>query len=134
MRTIIVAALLALMATPLFAQEKPLTAHLSAAGWCAVKTGSNDKADTSTDKKAAKPGCDIGMAASLYEWRRLAAVAAIGTDTVGLGGAWIAQQGGEGRPTIAVSFGVVAPYDMTGISVSDWAIAVGATFGIKGKN
>ena len=96
------------------------SAELVAAGWCVARSHSQD---------ASGPGCDAGLGVSLQRWGRVAIVAAVGAHTAGTGLAWLAGYA-AGKP-IAISIGVVAPYDAHGIDLHGRGIAVGATFGFK---
>lgn len=113
--------LMAAVSCPLWADEDSKQSPLVVAGWCAVH---GDKRD------ADAPGCDIGMGLLLWHSKRapqLGMAAAVGTETVGAGMTWaIADSGGH---PMAVSLGVIAPYDKLGIDVGRWAVALGATFG-----
>jgi hypothetical protein len=125
----LLAIVLLLVAGPALAQEEPPDAvdsdavgesepadsRLAAAGWCAVRTSS------APDEGA--PGCDVGMAAALWTWRRTALVAVVGGETVGVGVAWVVHTG----PTVAVAAGVIAPFDDGGVNGSSLAPALGVT-------
>lgn len=90
---------------------------LTASAWCAVR----ERGDLAEHE----PGCDQGLAASLYRRGRLALVGASGTETVGLGAAWVVWSG-DG-PVVAVAVGAVAPYDGEGVYPREWAPALGVT-------
>lgn len=105
------------------AEEKtapPESTHpaLTASAWCALRDRDEPAAEL-------EPGCDAGLAAAFYRHGRLALVGAIGTETVGLGAAWVVWSG-DG-PTVAVAGGVIAPYDGEGVYPREWAPALGVT-------
>lgn len=123
MRAALAAGLLVLLAVPAYAQEppEPEAPRIVAAAWCPVRSEDEPEEDD--------PGCDVGVGAALLRHGRAALVGAIGTETVGLGGAWVAHSGEQ--LTVAVAVGVVAPYDGDGLRADRASLAVGATFGIS---
>lgn len=74
-------------------------------------------------------GCDAGVAAALigkdFKQGRLSLVGALGTKTLGIGGAWTFGHVG-GRP-LSLALGFVAPYDADGIYTDRRAVVLGAT-------
>jgi hypothetical protein len=126
-RYVKLAILLLAFATPALADGEPAAAPSPyiAAAWCEVY---NDERPVDNDVAV---GCDVGVGVALYRYDRLAAVAAIGTKTIGVGLAWVVPN--VERP-IAISLGAIAPYDKRGVDVGGWAIAVGATFGFGGRD
>ena len=144
---------LALLATlPARAQEAPRSAAeeartreaypVAAAAWCAVRSENEEPAaleaepDPAADPAAADdpgaPGCDIGIGAAVYRWRRASLVAVLGAETVGAGIAWTAYRPERG-PILAFALGVVARYDSRGIDGSEFYPAVGATLSFTGR-
>lgn len=117
--------ILSLLSCPAQAQEPPDPSPIAAAGWCALVDGEEDEDD---------PGCDAGLAGALYRWERASLVAAIGSETVGLGGAWTLWVS-DGGTAFAVAGGVIAPWDGEGIHVENLAPALGATlsWGRRGR-
>lgn len=126
MKWILVLAMLLLCAVPAVGQEDdaataaPTTSLLTAAAWCPVYT------DAPTDDA---PGCDMGVGVALYRRSQLAAVAAVGTKTVGVGVAWVVGRMPTNDRPIAISLGAIAPYDERGIDAGRWGVAMGVTFG-----
>lgn len=127
MRAAAIIALILMAGVPVAAQDQPEQlpepevseqAPIAAAGWCSLRDG---------EREEDEPGCDAGVAGSLKRWERAALVAAIGSETLGLGGAWVLWRSPRGT-TFAVAGGIIAPYDWEeGIDLSRWAPALGAT-------
>lgn len=114
------ATLLALLfAAPALAQPQAEPSRVAAAGWCAL-----------TDGEESGPGCDLGVGASVYDWRRFHLVGVLGSETVGVGVARVVSATGD-PAVIAVAVGVVAPYDDQGIDLGGAALALGATLSFR---
>lgn len=125
----------------------PLHGQVAAAGWCAVKSSSDQSSrSNSTDQppddsfppqsdesnSTTSPlGCDIGVGFSLYTHNRLAVVAVVGSESIGSGIAWILNpNASDNRPVMAVAIGIVTPYDRNGIG-RDVQLALGMTFSLR---
>lgn len=93
---------------------EPRTSLVVAAAWCAIRVDD-----------APNPGCDVGVGVSLVSHGRLRWVAAIGSSTIGTGLGWIVGRSELG--VIAVSVGVIVPYDDQGINGEQLYPAIGAT-------
>jgi hypothetical protein len=128
--TILVAALL-LASPPAESPTPPRaeTSRVAAAGWCAIHDSSADP-DTISDDTPRSPGCDFGLAASVYDWRRFHLVGVLGAETVGVGLARVVSAEGDSR-VIAVALGVVALYDDQGIDMGSTTLALGATLSFR---
>lgn len=104
------------------------TSPLTAAAWCVVK-GHRDPTNASDDESSEATvfsGCDLGAGLSLYRHRSWAGVFVLGTQTAGIGIAYVAHRPKTG-PVIAIAVGIVVPYDSRGLYAGEWAPAVGAT-------
>lgn len=141
---------LALLATlPACAQEAPPAPEesearepypVAAAGWCAVRSEDEEppapevmpEGESVVAEDPGAPGCDIGIGAAVYRWRRASLVAVLGAETVGAGIAWTAYRPERG-PILAFALGVVARYDSRGIDGSEFYPAVGATLSFTGR-
>jgi hypothetical protein len=102
--------------------------RVAAAGWCALHDSSSE-ADAESDSSRS-PGCDFGLAASVYDWRRFHLVGVLGAETVGVGLARVVSAEGDSR-VIAVALGVVALYDDQGIDTGSATLALGATLSFR---
>lgn len=120
---------------PTEAKEEDTEAGLpiAASAWCTVSDSkaeevqgpSNEENPPVEDETESPIGCDAGIGASLYRWRRLAIVGVLGSKSVGAGLGWII-----GRPmgrTLAVAVGYVCPWSSQGIVGNDCQLALGAT-------
>lgn len=150
MRRFILLALVLLVPSPAFGQEAspppeeieaPEPYPVAAAAWCAVRSGEDEAPSIEPDadgeppeaqEDPGAPGCDIGVGAPIYRWRRTSLVAVLGAETVGAGIAWTAYRPERG-PILAFALGLVARYDSRGIDGSEFYPAVGATLSFAGR-
>lgn len=138
---VVLAALLALSASAVGAQEEPapepevaevvLTEEESdqpspvlAAGWCVFADREPEEAGDNEAEE--EPGCDVGVGLALLRHRRLAWVAVLGAETLGTGVAWLVPQPGRRGPVVAIALGIVTRYDSAGIHRTIYP-ALGAT-------
>lgn len=124
-------------------------AQIAAAGWCVVQSSNQSESDQSNnqppddsfppqedDQSTTNLGCDIGVGFSLYRYKRIAGVAVLGSESLGVGIAWIlnpyARSDIDNRPVIAIAAGIVTAYDTRGIS-RDVQFALGATLSLRSR-
>lgn len=135
---------LSLLAQPSQEREPPAPFPIAAAGWCVLQDRSEAslaeapeeseavETDETVNRSGATPGCDLGVAASLYRFKRpprLSVIAAIGTETLGAGLGWLIHRT-EAGTAYGVALGAVAPWGPEGIDVSEWGLALGATLSL----
>lgn len=128
MTSAILATMLLLASPPAEPPPAPDYMPVSPAAWCLVVDGYDE-----TDPEAEEPpGCDAGIAAALYRFKReprLSIVGALGTWSLGPGIGWTFARSESGT-AYGVALGVVAPWDSRGVDVSEWGVAVGATLSL----
>lgn len=125
---------LALLAAPALAQEPAPAADpfpIAAAGWCHLTDGDSDPpTDPETEvTEDTSPGCDLGVAAALYRFRRLprlSIVGALGAETLGFGLGWTFHRTPAGT-AYGVALGPTAPWGPDGIEIDRWGLSLGAT-------
>lgn len=116
--------------------------RLVAAAWCPIQKKRPPSASISTpdeneeeeeratsESDPIESGCDKGIGVSLWSSNRFPKVfiaGAVGLKSVALGLGWLAY---SGDVTIAVAFGLMAPFDGKGIYLGEVEPAIGATFG-----
>ncbi len=120
--------------------------QVAAAGWCVVTNGNGSSDNQPPDDPLLAPdpndqsandsslGCDIGIAFSLYRYKRLALVAVVGSESLGPGIAWIInpypKSETDHRPVLGIGIGIALPYDTDGI-VLDPYLTLGMTLSLR---
>lgn len=122
-------------------EKESFSDRLVAAAWCpilkertpSVSISTPDENEEVEDESGGvnptKSGCDKGIGASLWTSPRFPKVfiaGAVGLKSVTIGLGWLAY---SGDVTIAVAFGLMAPFDGKGIYLGEVEPAIGATFG-----
>lgn len=110
------------LSCPLIAVTNPSPpSRFVAAGWCVLHDGTPD--DTT-------PECDMGLGVALNRWKQWALVGVVGTNTGGVGLAWIVPRS---DPVISIAFGAVLRYDSSGIYTDEVYPAFGVTMNFWGR-